>query len=92
MSAPAHVTAPSSTASKGAAIASALFALALFLTVASSNVPRKATDAELLDWWQQSGNRTAGLISGMLAVATAVLFAVVMNHIRSLPAAAGAPR
>jgi hypothetical protein len=80
------------TASKVAATASVLFAITLFLTVAIVNIPRDATDAAVLDWWQQSSNRMAGLISGALAVVVAVLFAVVMNHIRALPAASAAPR
>lgn len=89
MSAPARTKAP---AQATAATAAVLFAVSLFLTVASVNVPRKASDAVLLDWWQQEGNRLSGLISGACAVTAAVLFAVVMNHVRALPAAEKAPR
>ena len=56
--APAVQLTPSTAARKVAAVASALFAVALFMTVASVDVPHDATDAELLHWWQQSGNRT----------------------------------
>jgi hypothetical protein len=75
-----------------AAVASALFAVALFMTVASVNVPHDPSDAELLRWWQQSGNRTSGLASGISAIAAAALFAVVLNHVRRLGAAARAPQ
>jgi hypothetical protein len=83
---------PSTAARKVGAIGSALFAVALFMTVASVDVPHDATNAELLHWWQQSGNRTSGLVSGLAAICAAVLLAVVMNYIRSLSAAAKAPQ
>jgi hypothetical protein len=78
-------------AGRAAAVAALLFAVCLFWTVASVNVPRDATDAELLSWWQESGNRLAGTVSGFFAVAAAVLLAVVVNHLRRIPAASGAP-
>lgn len=79
------------TASRVASVAALLFAVCLFWTVASVNVPREATDAELLSWWQDPDNRLAGTVSSFLAVATAVLFAVVVNHFRRLSTASGAP-
>jgi hypothetical protein len=91
-SAPAVQLTPSTAPRKVGAIASALFAVALFMTVASVDVPHNATDAELLHWWQQSGNRMSGLVSGLSAISAAVLFAVVMNYIRSLSATAKAPQ
>ncbi len=87
---PAPTTAARSSAAKVAAGASSLFAVALFLTVASVDVPRKASDAELLDWWGQNGNLTAGLVSQMFAILGAVLFVVVVNYIRTLAAKADA--
>ncbi len=74
-----------------AALCSLLFAVALFWTVASVNVPHDATDADLLTWWQESGHRLAGLVSAGFAVAAAVLFTIVLNHLRSLHPAAAAP-
>ena len=59
---------PSTPARKVAAAASALFGVALFMTVAAVDVPHDATDAELLQWWQQSGNRMSGLVSGLSAI------------------------
>jgi len=91
-SAPAVQLTPSTAPRKVGAIASALFAVALFMTVASVDVPHNATDAELLHWWQQSGNRMSGLTSGLSAICAAVLFAVVMNYLRSLSATAKAPQ
>ncbi len=83
---------PSGAARKVAAVASALFAVALFMTVASVNVPHDPSDTELLQWWQQSGNRMSGFVSGLSAIAAATLFAVVMNYVRSVRRAAKAPQ
>ena len=77
-------------AAKVAAGASTLFAVALFLCVASVNVPHKATDAELIDWWKQSGNLTSGLVSELFAILGAVFFVVVINYVRTLAAKADA--
>jgi hypothetical protein len=82
----------STAARKVAAVASAGLAVALFMTVASVDVPHDVSDSELLLWWQQSGNRMAGLVSGLSAICVATLFAVVMNYVRNLTAAAKAPQ
>ncbi|HYJ67485.1 MAG TPA: hypothetical protein VEX15_07455 [Nocardioidaceae bacterium] len=74
------------------AIAAVLLAVALFMTVASVDVPHEPSDQELLTWWQDSGNRTSGVISGMWALLAACMVAVVMGHLRTLSAAAKAPR
>jgi hypothetical protein len=58
-----------------------MFAVSFFATVASVNVPRKATDADLLEWWAQDSNVTSGMVSLLFAVCTAVSFAAVANHI-----------
>lgn len=71
-------------AARTASVASVLFAASFFLTVASVDVPHTADDAELLAWWQQEANVTAGLVSLFFAASTAVLFAVVTNHLRTL--------
>ena len=88
-------TAPSTTSTRPrdriAAVASLLFAVCLFWTVASVNVPHDPTDAELLDWWQESGNRMAGTVSSLFAVAAAVLLAVVVDHVRRMPRASESP-
>jgi hypothetical protein len=89
---PALQLTPSATSRKVAAASSALFAVGLFMTVASVDVPHKPSDAELLRWWEQSGNRMSGVISGMSAICAAILFTVVMNYLRSLTAAATAPQ
>ncbi len=77
-------------AAKVASAASLLFAVALFCTVASVNVPHVATDAELLAWWGSSGNRTAGIVSELFAILAAVLFVVVINYVRGLAVKANA--
>jgi hypothetical protein len=80
----ATARAPRTSARKVASAASVLFAVAFFLTVASVNVPHKASDAKLLDWWQQSANLNAGIASELFAIVAAVLFIVVVNHFRTL--------
>ncbi|WP_157544576.1 hypothetical protein [Nocardioides halotolerans] len=79
------------TAAWVAAGAAVLFGIAMFLTVASVNVPHDASDTELLDWWQQSGNRRSGMFSGLLAMSAAALFAVVANHVHRLAATRTSP-
>jgi hypothetical protein len=74
-----------------AAGAAILFGVAMFWTVASVDVPRDASDAELLDWWQQSSNRMSGVISGLFAVCAAALLAVVANHVHRLDATRTSP-
>jgi hypothetical protein len=73
-------------AAKVASVASVLFAVALFWTVASVNVPHKADDAKLLDWWQQSSNQLSGIVSQYCAIAAALLFVVLTNYVRTLTA------
>ena len=84
--------APNATATKVAAIAAALLALSLFMTVAVIDVPREPSDQELLTWWQDSGNRWAGVMSGAWAVLVAVTIPVVMNHLQRLGAATRSPQ
>src|SRR3954463_6463188 len=81
-----------STARNVAAAAAALFAVALFLTVATVNVPHEPGDAELLHWWQQQSNRTSGVISGVAAIAVAVSFAVAANYLPRLQGASRRPQ
>ena len=76
------------TIAAGAAI---LFGVAMFWTVASVNVPHDASDAELLDWWQQSSNRMSGVISGLFAICAAALLAVVANYVHALEATRTSP-
>ncbi len=57
--APGHV-APSAMATKVAAVAAALLAVSLFMTVAVIDVPHDPSDQELLTWWQDSGEPLGG--------------------------------
>jgi hypothetical protein len=70
-----------------AAIAAALVGVCLFWTVAAIDVPHGASDAELLAWWQVSGNRWSGVWSGMAAIGVAVTMAVLRHHLGTLVAA-----
>ena len=67
-----------------AAVAAALVGVFLFLTVAAVNVPHDATDAELVAWWQVSGNRWSGVLSGLFAIGVAASLAVLRHHLGSL--------
>lgn len=71
--------------------ASILFGVAMFCTVASVDVPFHASDAVLLDWWQQSSNRMSGVVSGLFAVCAASLLAVVANYVHRLEATRRSP-
>ena len=84
--------APSAMATKVAALAAALLAVSLFMTVAVINVPQDPSDQELLTWWQDSGNRWAGVMSGAWAILVAVTIPVVMNHLHRLDAARRSPQ
>lgn len=77
-------TTSSTTRSRVAASAAVLFAVAFFLCVAVIDVPHDASDAELLRWWQDSGNRLDAIYSSFFAIAAAVLIAVVMNHLGAI--------
>lgn len=82
----------SGSARKVAAGSAALFAIALFMTVASVNVPHDPSDAELLTWWQDQAHRTSGVVSGISAIIAAVSFAVVVNYLPRLRGAVGSPQ
>ena len=84
--------APSPMATKVAAFAAVLLGVSLFMTVAVIDVPHDPSDQELLTWWQDSGHRWAGVMSGMWAVLVAVSIPVVMNHLQRLDAATRSPQ
>lgn len=71
------------TAARVAAGASVLFAIAMFVTVASIDVPTDSSDAELVRWWGEAANRTSGLVSCFAAIAAALLLPAVVNHVAS---------
>jgi hypothetical protein len=79
MSDSTHAGSP--TAARIAAVGSVLFGVSFFLTVASVNVPHQAGDAQLLEWWGKDANVTSGMFSLLFAACSAVLFAVVTNHV-----------
>ncbi len=82
----------STTGAKVALVAAILFGAAMFFTVASVNVPQDASDAKLLDWWQEQSNRTSGIISGLFAMSAAALLAVLMNYVLHLDATRKSPQ
>jgi hypothetical protein len=79
-------------ATKVAAVAAALLAVSLFMTVAVIDVPHEASDQELLTWWQDSANRWAGVMSGAWAIGVAITIPVVINYFHRLDAATRSPQ
>jgi hypothetical protein len=69
---------------KVAAAACLAFGFTFFWTVASIDVPHKASDKNLLSWWQQDANLNSALASEFFAVATALLLLVIVNHLTAL--------
>jgi hypothetical protein len=76
-------------ATKVAVLASALFAVSFFVTVASVDVPHQATGAALLKWWQDGANQTSGIVSMLSAMSAAICFIVVVDYFRALMASSG---
>jgi hypothetical protein len=71
------------------AIAGVSFAVLLFVGTAGLNVPKQASDEELVAWWSKSSNQLAAVV-GMFAWAFAGLcFLVFLVQLRSRLAAAG---
>lgn len=86
-----HVAASGVTPRRIASIAAGILGVSLFLTVAVLEVPNGAGDSELMRWWQQQSNRTAGILSGLAAVCVAVSFPIVANFVLRLRSASRAP-
>lgn len=86
-----HLATPGSAPPRAAVGSAVLFAVTIFMTVAVVNVPHAASDSELLSWWQQQSNRTAGVLSGLFAITTAALFAVFTNQVHHSEAARHSP-
>ncbi|MGB9377545.1 MAG: hypothetical protein WCB04_08535 [Mycobacteriales bacterium] len=78
------MTAPADRHARVASIASGLFAVSMFLCVASVNVPYKASDSNVLSWWQDPANLTSTIASLFFTTSAAVLFIVVANHLRAV--------
>ena len=65
------------------ATAGIVFALCLFAGVALLEIPRGATDQELVRWWSDRGNQTAAVVSMYLFVLAGVSFLVFLAKLRS---------
>ncbi len=87
---PETVAASSSTRARAVALAAVmLFAVTFFLTVASVNVPHEASDAELIEWWQDNGHLNSTIASEFFAISAAAFFMVFINYLRTLFATTG---
>jgi hypothetical protein len=65
------------------AVAGVAFAIALFLSIASIDPLRAATDQELQEWWNDGGLRRDSIISMYLMLAAAPCFLVFVSVLRS---------
>jgi len=65
------------------ALAGLAFALCFFVGVAMLEIPRGATDADLVAWWSDSGNRITAVVSMYLFVLAGLCFLVFLIKLRS---------
>jgi hypothetical protein len=70
----APVAAAGRTRSAVGALAGLAFAICFFVGVASLELPEHASDAELVAWWSDSGNRTTAIVSMYLFVVAGLCF------------------
>ena len=71
-----------------AAAAGIAAAAAFFVGTAVLNVPTKATDAELVEWWSTSSHQVEALVSMVSFTTAGLLFVVLLAHLRARLAAA----
>jgi hypothetical protein len=65
------------------ALAGLTFALCLFAGVAMLDIPRNATDQEVLSWWSDTGNQTSAVASMYLFVVAGLAFLVLLVKLRT---------
>jgi hypothetical protein len=88
---PTAITARTSAGRIGA-LAGVAFAFLFFMGVAMLDIPKGATDQELVAWWSDSGNQTTTVVSMYVFVLAGLCFLVFLTKLRSrLLAAEGAP-
>jgi hypothetical protein len=73
----------SSTGSRIGALAGLAFVLCFFVGVAMLELPRSATDRELVAWWSDTGNQTTAVVSMYLFVLAGLCFLVFLVKLRS---------
>ena len=64
-----------------AAACGVLSAIALFVAVASVDVPRHASEEEMLSWWRDGDNRTADVVSTFALLACGLFFFGFLTHL-----------
>lgn len=75
--------APAAVGSKLGSLAGLGFALCFFVGVAMLEIPRGASDQELVSWWSDSGNRITAVVSMYLFVLAGLCFLVFLVALRS---------
>ncbi len=65
------------------ALAGAAFAVCFFLGVAMLEIPKNASDSELVAWWSDSGHQTTAVVSMYLFVLAGLCFLVFLGKLRS---------
>lgn len=71
-----------------AAVAGIASAVAFLIGIAVLNVPTKATDTELVQWWSESSHQLEALVSMISFTTAGLLFVVFLAHLRTRLAAA----
>lgn len=64
------------------AVAGVLFAVLLFISTSSVDPQRGVTDQELLNWWSESGNRDAFVLSMYTLLLTGPLFLIFLSRLQ----------
>lgn len=72
---------PDRAAGRWAAACGVLSAVALFVAVASVNIPRNASETEMLAWWRDGDNRAADVVSTFALLASGLLFLGFCTHL-----------
>jgi hypothetical protein len=81
-------TAGQTVGARFAAIAGIASAAAFLVGTAVLNVPTKATDTELVQWWSDSSHQLEALVSMISFTTAGLLFVVFLAHLRTRLAAA----
>jgi hypothetical protein len=72
---------------RAAALSGVTFAIAYLIGTASLNAPLTGSDQKIVEFWSDSGNQTAAVISMYCFAIAGLVFLVFMSHVRAFLAA-----
>lgn len=76
-------TAGQTVSARLAAVAGIASAVAFLIGTAVLNVPTKATDTELVQWWSESSHQLEALVSMISFTTAGLLFVILLAHLRT---------